>query len=107
MRRSPQLFVPLLKESLFIECIAGSHLEAKGLSVELHFAAAEEQDVHGSFDALTVVVECLVFDQEVDAAMLDQVLARRVLQSEENRVISLNLAYAGLSLDNLASLHMR
>ena len=107
MRRWSHLFVPLLKESLFIESVACAHLEAERLPVELHLAATEEKYVDGTFDALTVVVKRFFLNQEVDAAVLDQVLARRVLQSEQNRVISLDLAYAGLCLDNLASLHMR
>ena len=91
---STKIVLALVKEDFFVEGVASAHLEPEGLPVESHLAAAVQQYVDGFLHALPVAVQRLVLDQEVDPAVLDQVLAGGLLQAEQDRVISLDLTDA-------------
>jgi len=96
--------IALDEQRFFIEGVACAHFEPKGFLVEFHFAPAEEQNVNSFVNALPILIKCLALHKEVNATVLDQVLARRLPQAEQNRVVRFNLADALLSLHDVALL---
>ena len=91
------LFKIPCEQDLLIERITGSHLMSEDFSIEVHLAPTIKDNIHGAINLLSILVQRLVGITEQNATILEQVMHGGLLETEQNRMVCLNLVDTLLS----------